>query len=341
MSVGILVLPVLILVALAVGVLIYYICYKAAINRKIRGEESGAHVPMASTETVFKWVMIIGVFVMYMSLSSKITNLRNEIRNVRNDLWNEIDQVQYQLSELEQAAKKEASLFSAVYYDFGAIDNKAHTTEMKFHAVLKNYSKETEVALNYRGKSVTLANNGDGTFTGSEVFPMFVEYYEDGLFCVTEDGVTKTELWEDTVHGELKDYCLPEFYITESSFVFERGKGKNKGTVAVKGNVQLHSKGTDASSFRNLKIIVKKDNEVIDEIAVDSDSITLEQTYPIVQGEMLRLLLTGEDVYGYNHETQLSGWRLDGTSSVTGAEVEYLESQVMISGKSGSVTVTE
>lgn len=341
MSVGILVLPILILVALALGVLVYYICYKAAINRKLREEESGAHVPMASMETVWKVVAVIAVFVMYSSLSSKVTNLRNELNHTRNSLSNELDVLQGHLYEMQEMEKKEASMFSAVYYDFGTIDNKAHTTEMKFHAVLKNYSKETEVALNYRGKSVVLANNGDGTFTGSDVFPMFEEYYEDGLFCVTEDGVTKTELWEDTVHGELSDYCLPEFYIAESSFVFERGKGKNKGTVAVKGNVQLHSKGTDASSFRNLKIIVKKDNEVIDEIAVDSDSVALEQTYPITQGEMLRLLLTGEDVYGYSHETQLSGWRLDGTSSVTGAEVEYLESQIMVSGKSGSVTVAE
>lgn len=341
MSVAILVLPVLILVALAGGVLIYYICYKAAINKKLREEESGAHVPMASTETVFKWVVIIGVFVMYTSLSSRIGDLKSQLRDTRSELQDEINQVQLQLSELEQAAKKEASLFSAVYYDFGAIDNKEHTTEMKFHAVLKNYSKDTQVTLNYRGRSVALANNGDGTFTGSDVFPMFEEYYEDGLFCVTEGGVTKTELWEDTVHGELKDYCLPEFYITESSFVFERGKGKNKGTVAVKGNVQLHSKGTDASSFRNLKVIVKKDDTVIDEIAVDSDSVVLEQTYPIAQGEMLRLLLTGEDVYGYSHETQLSGWRLEGISSVTGGEVEYLESQVMVSGKSGSVTVAK
>ena len=33
MSVGILVLPILILAALALGVLVYYLCYKAAINR--------------------------------------------------------------------------------------------------------------------------------------------------------------------------------------------------------------------------------------------------------------------------------------------------------------------
>ena len=42
MSVGVLVLPILILAALALGVLVYYICYKAAINRKLRRSVSSS-----------------------------------------------------------------------------------------------------------------------------------------------------------------------------------------------------------------------------------------------------------------------------------------------------------
>ena len=81
MSVSVIFLPILILAALALGVLVYYICYKAAINRKLRAEESGAHVPMASMESVWKVVAVIAVFVMFSSLSSKITNLQNELNN--------------------------------------------------------------------------------------------------------------------------------------------------------------------------------------------------------------------------------------------------------------------
>ncbi len=340
MTVAVFALPILILVALALGVLVYYICYKAAINRKLRGEESGTHVPMASTETVFKWVVIIGVFVMYTSLSSRIGDLKSQLRDTRSKLQDELNQVQIQLSELEQMAKKEASMFSGIYYDFGAIDNKAHTVEMKFHAVLKNYSEETNVTLNYRGKAIILANNGDGTFTGSAAFPMFEEYYEEGLFCVTEGGATKTELWEYVPEGELKELCLPQFYITESSFVFEKGKGKNKGTVAVKGNIYLHSKGGDVSSFRNLKLIVKKDEAIIDEIAVESDSIVLERAYPIEQGENLTIWLTGEDVYGYTHESTLSGWRMESAYSAGQYEVIHMEPN-RVTIPDGSVPFTE
>ena len=67
MSVAVLYLPIVILLALAIGALVYFLCYKAAINRKLRGEESGAHVPMASMETVWKVVAVIAVFVMYSS----------------------------------------------------------------------------------------------------------------------------------------------------------------------------------------------------------------------------------------------------------------------------------
>ena len=97
MSVAVLIVPVLILAALALGVLVYYLCYKAAINRKLRSEESGAHVPMASMESVWKVVAVIAVFVMYSSLSSKITNLQNELNHVRSNLSNEIGALRSQL----------------------------------------------------------------------------------------------------------------------------------------------------------------------------------------------------------------------------------------------------
>lgn len=326
MSVAVLILPVLILAALALGVLVYYICYKAAINRKLRAEESGAHVPMASMETVWKIVAVLAIVVMYSSLNSKIVNLQDELTDTKITLSDQIAEMQYELYEMQQTMKKETSMISAVYYDFGEINNKEHTVEMIFDAVLNSYGAETEVTLNYRGESVVLKNNGDGTFTGSAVFPMFEENYEDGLFCVTEGGVTRTERWEDTVCGALKDSCLPEFYIAESSFTYKRGNGKNKGTVTVKGTVSLRSKVDVTGSFRNLKLIVKKDEAIIDEITAESDSFVIERSYPIAQGEKLSVWLTGEDMYGYTHEQHLSGWRME--SGFSAAEYEMIPIEV-------------
>ncbi len=326
MSVAVLILPVLILAALALGVLVYYICYKAAINRKLRAEESGAHVPMASMETVWKIVAVLAIVVMYSSLNSKIVNLQDELTDTKITLTDQIAEMQYELYEMQQTMKKETSMISAVYYDFGEINNKEHTVEMIFDAVLNSYGAETEVTLNYRGESVVLKNNGDGTFTGSAVFPMFEENYEDGLFCVTEGGVTRTERWEDTVWGALKDNCLPDFCIEESSFRYERGWGKKKDTVTVKGDIYIMSGEETASSFQNLKLLVKKGNTIIEEISVQSGSLKLERTYSVEQGEKLEFWLTGEDKYGYVHERNLSGWRLDGAASGASYEVEAIES---------------
>ena len=83
MSVSMVFLPIFILLALAIGVLVYFICYKAAINRKLRAEESSAHVPMASVETVIKVVVIIGALVLYGLLNSKITKLQNDLTDNR------------------------------------------------------------------------------------------------------------------------------------------------------------------------------------------------------------------------------------------------------------------
>ncbi len=326
MAIGILILPILILAALALGVLVYYICYKAAINSKLRTEESGAHVPMASMESVLKVVVIIGAVVMYCSLNSKIVNLQDELTDTKITLTDQIAEMQYDLYEMQETMKKETSMISAVYYDFGEINNKEHTVEMKFRVVPNKYSAETEMSLNYRGQTIMFTNNGDGSFTGSAVFPMFDEVYEDGLFCITEGGVTKTERWEDTVWGALKDSCLPEFYIAESSFRYERGNGKNKGTVTVKGTVSLRSKVDVTGSFRNLKLIVKKNEAIIDEITAESDSFVIERSYPITQGEKLSVWLTGEDMYGYTHEQHLSGWRME--SGFSAAEYEMMPIEV-------------
>lgn len=326
MSVSVIVLPILILSVLALSVLGYFICYKIMINRRMKQQESGAHVPMASTESVMKVVAVIGVVVIYCSLNSKIMNLQSELQNTTNRLHDEIWELRYTLEEMQQAAKKEAAVINTVFYDFGEIDTKEHTVEMKFRVVPNKYSAETEMSLNYRGQTIMFTNNGDGSFTGSAVFPMFDEVYEDGLFCITEGGVTKTERWEDTVWGALKDSCLPEFYIAESSFRYERGWGKKKDTVTVKGDIYIMSEEETASSFQNLKLLVKKGNTVIEEVPVQSGSLKLERTYSVEQGERLEFWLTGEDKYGYVHERNLSGWRLDGAASGASYEVEAIES---------------
>lgn len=323
MSVAVFVLPILILVALAIGVLVYYLCYKAAINRKLRGEESSAHVPMASMETVWKVVAVIAVFVMYSSLSSKITNLQNELNNTRNSLSNELDVLQGRLYEMQEMEKKEASLISEVTYDFGEIDSDEHTTEMLFSVVPKSYSGETELSLNYRGKIITLINNGSGIFTGSTVLPIFEEYYEDALICITEDGVTRTEMWEDLPQDGLQYYCLPLFHTMQCSTGFE----KKKDSVRVDIQLQMLTKGDGyLEQFRDTTLYVKKDNTIIEEIPLVNGAIVLDKSYPAKEGECFDFYIRAVDQYGYIHEEYVTGWSMseDRVAEVGYEEMEYL-----------------
>lgn len=323
MSVGVLVLPILILAALAVGVLVYYICYKAAINRKLREEESGAHVPMASMESVWKVVAVIAVFVMFSSLSSKITSLQNELNNAKNNLSNQIHALQYELHEMQEAAKKEASMISEVFYDFGAIDTKTDTVEMKFRVVPKSYSAETAVSFNYRGESIVLTNNGDGTFTGSAMFPMFEEFYEEGVICVTEGGITKTEAWEDVPRESLQYYCLPQLLIKNSSF----GYRKKKDSVKIEGDLYIIPSEESADQFRDLTLYVKNGSEVIEETALEDGCIVFDWEYPVKDGDYFEVYVTGVDEYGYKHKEYITGWSADEMSG----NVRYTEEHVIYS----------
>jgi len=323
MSVGVLVLPILILAALALGVLVYYICYKAAINRKLREEESGAHVPMASMESVWKVVAVIAVFVMYSSLSSKITNLQNELNNTRNNLSDQMHALQYELQAMQEAAKKEASMISEVFYDFGAIDTNTDTVEMKFRVVPKSYSAETAVSLNYRGKSIVLTNNGDGIFTGSAMFPMFEESYEEGVICITEGGITKTESWEDVPGDSLQYYCLPQLLIKNSSFGYQ----KKKNSVKIEGDLYIMPSEKGAEQFRDLTLYVKNGTEVIEETALEDGHIVFDREYPVKDGDYFEIYVTGVDEYGYNHKEYIGGWSTDEMSG----NIRYTEEHVIYS----------
>jgi len=323
MSVSVIFLPILILAALALGVLVYYICYKAAINRKLRAEESGAHVPMASMESVWKVVAVIAVFVMFSSLSSKITNLQNELNNTRNNLSDQMHALQYELQAMQEAAKKEASMISEVFYDFGAIDTNTDTVEMKFRVVPKSYSAETAVSLNYRGKSIVLTNNGDGIFTGSAMFPMFEESYEEGVICITEGGITKTESWEDVPGDSLQYYCLPQLLIKNSSFGYQ----KKKNSVKIEGDLYIMPSEKGAEQFRDLTLYVKNGTEVIEETALEDGHIVFDREYPVKDGDYFEIYVTGVDEYGYNHKEYIGGWSTDEMSG----NIRYTEEHVIYS----------
>ncbi len=310
MSVRILALPVLILAVLALGVLVYYICYKAAINRKLREEESGVHRPMASTETVFKWVMVIGVLVIYGSLNSKLAELRSALQNTGNELSNKIYSLQYELHEMREAEKKEASMISGAYYDFGEVDTKEHKAELKLYVSPKSYGEGTEVSVAFRGGTVLLSNNGSGIFTGSTVVPIFEEDYEQCVICISEGGVTKTEVWEDAPQGSLFSECLSQLVLMDSSFGYQ----SEKNAVKVTGALQIVSSETKMPSFRNMTLCVRKGNTVIDEISMENGYVSVDRSYPIAKGEAISFCIKGVDDYGYIHESHISGW---GTADVT------------------------
>lgn len=304
MVAGIFVLPVFILVALALGALVYYICYKAAINRKLKAEESGVHVPMASTESVFKVVVMIGVFVMYCSLNSKIMNLQQELQNTTNRLYDEMMVLQYELGEMQEKAKKEASVISEIYYDFGEIDTENHVVEMKFWVFPKSYSAETEVVLNYWGENILLTNDGNGRFSGSQTVPLYEEVWDEGMICVTENGVTKTEVWEEAPKGSMLFECLPKLILMESTF----GSEERKGKISVEGEMYLVPSDKNAAPFQAMMFYVRKGQEVLEEIPLNDGHISFNLSYEVEKGESIDMYVTGVDEYGYLHETCVYEW---------------------------------
>lgn len=316
MSVGVIILPILILLALALGVLVYYICYKAAINRKLREEESGAHVPMASMETVWKVALVIVVVVLYSSMSSKIANMESELIRLKSTLSNEINEVEYLLSELQETAKKEASMISETSFSFGTVNPKEHTAELTFSVMPKSYSPEAEVSLRFRGERVALTNGSDGTFTGSIMVPIFEDVYEECMIYITEGGVTKTEVWENAPQGTLYYECIPQLLVMSNSFGYQKGNGK----VTLDGELRMMSSEKDLSMFRELTFYVRNGGTVVDEIPMENGSIAIDRSYVTGKGDSFEFYVTGVDDYGYTHQVFVGGWHAGEASVEMGAD---------------------
>ena len=335
MSIAVFVLPVLILAALALGVLVYYLCYKAAINRKLKAEESGVHVPMASMETVWKVVAVIAVVVMYCSLNSKIMNLQSELQNTTNRLYDEIMELRYELDEMQETAKKEASVIREVFYDFGEIDTETNAVEMTFGVIPKSYGEETEVTLNYGGESIALANDGNGRFSGSKSYPLYEEVWDEAMICVTENGVTTTEAWEEAPMGSMLFECLPHMMVMNGSF----GYGKQKGKLDASGELYIVPSEKNAAPFQEMKLYVKNGDEIIDEIPMDDGKISFNRLYQVEKGDRITVYVSGVDEYGYLHERYVSGWgENEMAADITyGTDYEKIEASYKIYTPDGKV----
>ena len=319
MSVSVIFLPILILAALALGVLVYYICYKAAINRKLREEESGAHVPMASMESVWKVVAVIAVVVMYSSLNSKIMNLQQEQQNTTNRLYDEIMELRYELEEMQEMAKKEASMLREVFYDFGEIDTETNSVEMMFRVWPKSYSGETDVTIHYGGEKIVLVNNGEDFFSGSKTFPLHEEIWEESMISITENGVTTTEVWEDAPKGSMLFECLPQLVTMQSTFGYEERKDK----ISMEGDLHIMSTEKNLDSFQALTFYVRKGHEILEEIPMNDGQISFDLSYEVEEGDCIVMYVKAVDQYGYIHEMYVSGWSNSGLSPDVSYDTSY------------------
>ncbi|MBQ8799049.1 MAG: hypothetical protein IJZ55_05730 [Lachnospiraceae bacterium] len=309
MSASVVYLPILVLFVLALCVLGYFICYRIMINRKLKQQESEAHVPMASTESVFKIVVIIGVLVIYSSLNSKLVDLRSELRDTKSALSDKIYALQYELYEMKEAAKKEASLISGAYYEFGELDAKEHTAELQFFVTPKSYSEGTEVSVVFRGETIPLTHERGGRFTGSTIVSIFEDVYEKCVITVTEDGVTKTEVWENAPQGRLCFNCLPVLAVGGGG-----GSQMSKNSLRVEYEYELFPEYAD--SFRNLTLYVKKGGTTVEEFQFVDGHISINQSYSVKKGEKgetIEFYLRGVDEYGFIHEKLEGTWNVGET----------------------------
>ena len=183
---------IIILLIGAVAIIIGVMAYRKRLDKVARGELRDTHsaIPDPSTTAngVYKVVLIVIVAITLIytsSLHARITDLTHQISNLNST----IEVAQRELFEyIEQSEKNVASMGVS----FSDVNSKDHTVKIHFSTQLKEFSDDTEVALNVGDKNIKLDRSSNGTYEADFTGGIFDNYGEATLH-IKEGNKTSIE----------------------------------------------------------------------------------------------------------------------------------------------------
>ena len=113
----------------------------------------------------------------------QINDLKMELQNLRSNTGNQISNILTNLnnsySYIEETLTKEASIVSKAEWEFGKIDIKKRTVEVKAYVIPKEYiPNETQAFFLCNGEEVA-SEYSDGKYEVTMNVPLFEDVYEE------------------------------------------------------------------------------------------------------------------------------------------------------------------
>ena len=192
-SIAVIIGIILVLAAVIVGVSL--VLYNRHLDKVARGEEHDTHSPLpepgATVGATYKVVLIVLLIIALIAISTikgKINTMQSNIVN----LQSELNSISTQLNIIRDQMEKADKLVSNESYDIISCDLESHTAEVKYSAVLKQYSDSTKVYLVLNGNRFELTKDASGAFSGTVRADLF-DTFPEPVLHIEENGKTSVD----------------------------------------------------------------------------------------------------------------------------------------------------
>ncbi len=284
-----------------------------------------------------KWIIAFAVIIIFqLVIFVKIISLEDEVKRFRresnhiidNSIGRKLSRVQESDNEILESIKKGASIVSDCYVKKGKIDKSNFTYPLTFCVVPKERNDNTKISIVVDGKNLELNKDGE-TYTASIKANVGKEYKVQNVSIQT-DGVTKSEkldgslMYANSSIYEIFPELNASFTGITSYSIDDRSSDDKK--IKYNGNRDLkigifyarndEDNFDNAVKIKNMKYVIKKNDEVIEEKSIDLsdepdekikvDDIGIyekvKENYELLEDDVFTYILKGEFEGGYTFE---------------------------------------
>ncbi len=303
----------LIIIALIIYA-VYSSIYKKRINQKLQNNESTAHVPMASSASLGKGILIIGMIIvsivniyMLSNISTTVSDMEATINNIDSQK-HIINSLRGEISALKNKIEEQNDLFTMFESELGEVDNVNHTVEAIFKCIPQTSGNDTSISVTIENNSVTLEKNSEGIYSGKMALPLF-EDVDETFASITTNGITtSTSIYIDFYSSPYID-CLPELWGNLEDFDFKFNNNKFYTNLIYWSDAYDENNGTTAidprKSMNDLKLIFKINGKIEKEMAITKKFNDISEEFPAQAGDKVEIIVQGIDYCGYIHQRLL------------------------------------
>ncbi len=296
--------PLFLLLALISVLLLYFFLYRIRVNRSLRENQSEAHVPMASIDSVGRVLTIVGAVLLCIALFTRLTNLHNDIDYLHASMDSEISALQNQIAELEDKIEEQNSLLSDFSYTVGNFDKEALTCDLTLTCAPKSFTDDTAITVTYGSRTIALTAADGGVFRGTERFGIFEALPEQAVITITSDGVSQTQTTDQLPWATLAYEVLPymDVYCEASATGYRNNTREWDITI----------RNAAAAWFSSIELVVETNGTETERRALKDSTEELHYSFGEGNTDRIAIYAEGTDEYGIIHRQYLTGYDRDG-----------------------------